>query len=83
MELNIYVYQHYWNLALCLVSRALGKRQKTLDKPFADECHTQQSRDDTKFNSKVGFAGCLSSGTQQSLYRVPIWHTAKKSSRHS
>ena len=33
---------HYWNRALCLVSTALGKQQKTLGKPFA-ECHTRQS----------------------------------------
>jgi len=54
---------HYQNLVLYLVSRALGKRQTILGKPFA-ECHIRQSRNGTKFNSKVGFAECLSSDTQ-------------------
>jgi len=41
----------YWNRTLCLVFRALGKRQKTLGKPFA-KCHTRQSRDRKKITAK-------------------------------
>jgi hypothetical protein len=62
---------HYWNRTLCLVSRTLGKRPKTLGKPFA-ECHTRQSGDGKKSNDKADFAECPFSDTRQSLCRVPV-----------
>jgi len=69
--LILMVISHYWNRALCLVFKTLGKRQKTLGKPFA-ECHTRQSRDGKKNDGKASFAECLFSGTRQSLCQVSI-----------
>jgi len=73
---------YYWNRTLCLVSRALGKWQKTLGKPFA-ECHTRQRGDDKKIMAKQALPiECRFLGTRRSLCRVPVCHSANKSSRH-
>jgi len=70
---------HYWRRRLCRVPEALGKGRYTLGKAFA-ECYTRQRALGKQFIGKDLFTECTLSDTRQRLCRVPIRHSAKKSS---
>ena len=80
--LILMVISHYWNRALCLVFKTLGKRQKTLGKPFA-ECHTRQSRDGKKMTAKQALPSVFFRALGKAFAKCPFdtrRHSANKSS---